>query len=121
MVTPNQTRTSSRRSSENPTNSPHAPQLRRERLVKVFGRRPSRTFPHARRPASENLQGTKAREGAGVGRCRGLSYGDLVAGGPQLRSAARLGERGATALQFRCNAFSAVRAGAWLKVAAAVA
>jgi hypothetical protein len=29
--------------------------------VKVFGRRPSRTFPHARRPASENLQGTKPR------------------------------------------------------------
>src|SRR5712671_3963443 len=30
-ATPNRTRTSSRRSSENPTNSPHAPQLRPER------------------------------------------------------------------------------------------
>ncbi len=29
-ATPNQTRTSSRRSSENPMNSPHAPQLRPE-------------------------------------------------------------------------------------------
>src|SRR5260370_1053972 len=30
-------------------------------------RRPSRTFPHARRPASENLQGTKPRGGARSG------------------------------------------------------
>jgi hypothetical protein len=68
--------------------------------VKVFGRRPSRTFPHARRPASENLQGMKPRGGAriwavpcgqlwGFGRVRAtakvssegqLSGGDRVAG-----------------------------------------
>jgi len=52
--------------------------------VKVFGRRPSRTFPHARRPASENLQGTKPREGARIGQCRALSYGDLALDGRRL-------------------------------------
>src|SRR5262249_26987076 len=46
-------------------------------FVKVFGCRPSRTFPRARRPASENLQGTKPRGGARIGRCGALSYGDL--------------------------------------------
>src|SRR5262249_44800169 len=58
-------------------------------VVKVFGRRPSRTFPPARRPASENLRGTKPREGARIGRCRALSYGDLAVGRPQLRWAVR--------------------------------
>ena len=72
--------------------------------MKVFGRRPARTFSHAPRPASENLQGTKPREGARIGRCRALSYGDLAVGGPQLRSAARLARRDATALQHRCAA-----------------
>jgi len=62
--------------------------------VKVFGRRPSRTFPRALRPASENLQGTKPREGARVGRCRTLSYGILAVDGRHLRSAARAGEGG---------------------------
>ena len=60
--------------------------------VKVFGRRPARTFSHAPRPASENLQGTKPREGARIGRCRALSYGDLAVDGPQLRWEARSGE-----------------------------
>ena len=41
-------------------------------------RRPSQTFPHALRPASESLQGRKPREGACIGRCRVLSYGDLA-------------------------------------------
>src|SRR5712692_5667901 len=68
-------------------------------LVKVFGRRPSRTFPPAPRPASETLQGTKPREGARIGRCRALSYGDLAVAGLQLRSAARLAGRGVMALQ----------------------
>src|SRR5262249_2230368 len=67
--------------------------------VKVLGRRPSRTFPPARRPASENLRGTKPREGARIGRCRALSYGDLAVGGPQLRWAVRWGERWRMALQ----------------------
>jgi hypothetical protein len=69
-------------------------------FVKVFGRRPSRTFPHALRPASENLQGTKPRGGVRIGRCRALSYGDLAVGGPQLRLAARWGERRGMAFQF---------------------
>jgi hypothetical protein len=43
--------------------------------VKVFGRRPSRTFPPAPRPASENLQGMKPRGGTYWGRCRALSMG----------------------------------------------
>src|SRR5215470_6785648 len=67
--------------------------------VKVFGRRPSPTFPHAPRPASENLQGTKPRERARIGRCLALSYGDLAEGGPQLRSGARWDERWEMALQ----------------------
>jgi len=48
-------------------------------LVKVFGRQPSRTFPPARRPASENLQGTKPRGGARIERCRAFSYGSSSA------------------------------------------
>ena len=44
------------------------------------------------RPASENLQGTKPREGARIWRCGGLSYGDLAVDGPQLRCEARWGE-----------------------------
>src|SRR5262249_1280128 len=36
-------------------------------IVKVFGCRPLRTFPRARRPASENLQGTKPRGGHVLG------------------------------------------------------
>src|SRR5262249_16349863 len=51
--------------------------------VKVFGRRPARMFAHGRRPASENLEGTKPREGARIRRCRALSYGDLGVCGPQ--------------------------------------
>jgi hypothetical protein len=52
-------------------------------LVKVFRRRPSRTIPHGQRPASENLQGTKPREGR-IRRCLRADYGDLSVGGPQL-------------------------------------
>ncbi len=89
--------------------------------VKVFGRRPSRTFPRALRPASENLQGTKPRERARIGRCRVLSYGDLAVGVPQLRSAARRAERWG----WRCSSvgrrFSDLRAGMSLKIGAAVA
>src|SRR5713101_374020 len=73
--------------------------------VRVFGCWPSRTFPRALRPASENLQGTKPREGSRIGRCRPLSYGDLAVDGPQLRSAVGLARRGAMALQRRCEAF----------------
>jgi hypothetical protein len=84
--------------------------------VKVFGRRPSRTFPHARRPASENLQGTKPREGARVGRCRGRSYGDLAMNGQRPRSAARSGERS----RWRCSSDARrlcdLRAGVWRKI-----
>jgi hypothetical protein len=58
-------------------------------IVKAFGRRPSQTFPHALRPASESLQGRKPREGARIGRCRVLSYGDLAVDGQRLRSAPR--------------------------------
>src|SRR5712692_9318348 len=93
-------------------------------LVKVFGRRPSRTFPPALRPASENLQGTKPREGARIGRCRALSYGDLAVGGPQLRSAARSAARSAEQWGWRCSSgarrFSDLRAGIWLKIGATV-
>jgi hypothetical protein len=54
-------------------------------IVKAFGRRPSRTFPHAPRLASENLEGTNPQEGARIGSCRALSYGDLTVDGPQLK------------------------------------
>src|SRR5258708_16852928 len=58
--------------------------------VKVFGRRPPRTFPHAPRPASENLQRTKPREGARIWRCRALSDREFAVAGPHLTSAAHL-------------------------------
>src|SRR5215468_8712384 len=41
-------------------------------------------IPHGHRPASENLQGTKPREGARIRRCPRAHYGDLGVGGPQL-------------------------------------
>ena len=89
--------------------------------VKVFGRRPSRTFAHAPRPASENLQGTKPRERARIGRCRALRYGDLAVGGPQVRSAARWGEW----WRWRCSSgatrFSDLRASVSRKIGVAVA
>src|SRR5215472_12355979 len=44
-------------------------------FVKVFGCRPSRTFPPAGRPASENLQGTKPREGHVLGGAAGSAMG----------------------------------------------
>jgi hypothetical protein len=92
------------------------PTVAQSASVKVFGRRPPRTFPHAPRPASENLQGTKPREGARVGRCRGRSYGDLAMDGQRPRSAARSGER----LRWRCSSdarhFSELRAGVWRKI-----
>jgi hypothetical protein len=81
--------------------------------VKVFGRRPSRTFSHALRPASENLQGTKPRGGARIGRCRALSYGDLAVDGQRLRSAPRRTER----WRWRCcsdvRRLSDLRASVW--------
>src|SRR5215467_4129198 len=68
-------------------------------FMKVFGRRPSCTFSHAPRPASENLQGTKPREGLPIGRCRALSYGDQSVDEQQLRSAPRRSER----WRWRCS------------------
>src|SRR5258708_815604 len=88
-------------------------------LVKVFGRRPSRTFPRALRPAFENLQGTKPRERARIGRCRALSYGDLAGGGPLLRSTARSAERWGWRCSSGARRFSDLGAGAWLQIAAA--
>src|SRR5215475_11843183 len=41
-------------------------------------------IPHSQRPASENLQGTKPREGARIRRCPRAHYGDLGVGEPQL-------------------------------------
>src|SRR5258708_34276128 len=90
-------------------------------LVKVFGRRPSRTFPRALRPAFENLQGTKPRERARIGRCRALSYGDLAVGGPLLRSTARSAEGWGWRCSSGARRFSDLRAGAWVQIAAAVA
>src|SRR5260370_36695041 len=81
--------------------------------VKVFGRRPARTLQHALRPASENLQGTKPRERARIGRCRALSYGDLAVGGPLLRSTARSAERWGWRCSSGARRFSDLRAGAW--------
>jgi hypothetical protein len=71
-------------------NHPPLLHLHKSGYLKVFRRRPSQNIPPPRRPASENLQGTKAREGARIRPCHALSYGDLTAGGPQLRSAARV-------------------------------
>src|SRR5260370_24775033 len=88
--------------------------------VKVFGRRPARTFQHTLRPASENLQGTKPREGARIGRCRALSYGALAMGGRQLTSAAR----SAGGWGWRCSSgagrFCDLRAGVGGKIGAGV-
>jgi hypothetical protein len=53
-------------------------------------RPPPRAFPHTHHGRRPKPLGSKPREGARAGRCRGLSYGDLAVGGPQLRSAARL-------------------------------
>src|SRR5215475_14343044 len=41
-------------------------------------------IPHGQRPASENLQGTKPREGVRIRRCPRAHYGDLGVGEPQL-------------------------------------
>jgi len=41
-------------------------------------------IPHGQRPASENLQGMKPREGARIRRCPRAHYGDLGVGEPQL-------------------------------------
>jgi hypothetical protein len=68
-------------------------------LVKVSRRRPRQTFPHRRRRASGNLQGTKPRERARIRRCLLGCYGDLAVGGPQLRSAARVGRAVRMAMQ----------------------
>src|SRR5262244_3996207 len=38
-------------------------------------------IPHGQRPASENLQRTKPREGARIRRCPGAHYGDYMSVG----------------------------------------
>jgi hypothetical protein len=63
------------------------------RLCEGFQTPAVTSIPPPTRPASGNLQGTKAREGARMRPCHALSYGDLTAGAPQLRSAARVVER----------------------------
>src|SRR6266481_166601 len=92
-----------------------------EGCVKVFGRRPPRTFPRALRLASENLQGTKPRERARIGRCRAFSYGGLAVCGPQLRLAARSAEGWGWRCSSGARRFCDLRAGMWLKIGVAVA
>jgi hypothetical protein len=91
-------------------------------IVKVFGRWPSRTFPPALRPASENLQGRKPRgKGHVLGRCRALSYGDLAWVGPRMKSAGRRGEWPGWRCRSGATRFSDLGAGVSLKISGAVA
>ena len=62
-------------------------------------------IPPPTRPASGNLQGTKARGGARIRPCHALSYGDLTADGPQLRSAVRVSTAVRMTMQVGGDAF----------------
>src|SRR5215471_7749900 len=64
---------------------------RKDSLCEGFQTPAVTKIPQPRRPASGNLQGTKPRGGARVRRCPRACYGDLGVGGPQLRSAGRVG------------------------------
>ena len=78
-------------------------------------------IPPPTRPASGNLQGTKAREGARIRPCHTLSYGDLTAGGPQLRSAARVSRAVRMTMQLGGDASSDPGGGVSVQTGAAVA
>ena len=55
-----------------------------DRLCEGFQMPAVTNIPHGQRPASENLQGTKPREGARISRCPRAHYGDSGVGEPQL-------------------------------------
>src|SRR5258708_19739544 len=87
---------------------------------KGFGGWRAGRIARALRAASENLQGTKPRERARIGRWRAFSYGALAVCGPQLRLAARSAEGWGWRCSSGAGRFCDLRAGVWGEIGVVV-